>query len=75
MMQKDKTDLIREINRIADRISDEKSQYDDPVLAHLLIFERQVAALNAYLASAERASRSAERQAADARGRGPQGVK
>ena len=68
-MQKDKPDLIEECNRLAARISEEKHEYDDPVLAHLVIFERQVSHLNAYIASAERAARAAERQAEDARRR------
>ena len=65
----EKKDLIEEVNRLADRISAEKGDYRDPVLAHLLIIERQVEAMNAYTASSDRAARAAERQAADARRR------
>jgi len=65
-MPKDKTELIEELNAVAARIASEKHEYADPVLAHLVIFERQVEALNRYLASAERARLAAERQAADA---------
>jgi len=68
-MQKDKPDLIEALNAVAERIASEKHAYDDPVLAHLVIFERQVSHLNAYIASAERAARAAERQAEDARRR------